>query len=118
MDTQSIDPILMAVVRLAEHGVSISATLAVHGTVLSGRIISQRRFLQRIRKQFNSHVHEENLPGLLEILSLFEEVTEDPPIPYLHLENATVLTGSALPLHPQGFWRIRLVDIGGFSFGT
>lgn len=118
MDTQSIDPILMAVVRLAEHGVSISATLTVQGAVLSGRIISQRRFLQKIRQQFNSHVHEENMPGLLEILSLFEEVTEDPPIPYLHLEKASIVTGSAFSLHPQGFWRIRLCEISGFSFGT
>lgn len=117
MHTQSIDPVLMAVVRLAEHGVSISATLTVQGTLLSGHIISQRRFMQRIRKQFNSHVHEENLPGLSEILSLFEEVTEDIKVPYLHLEKATILLGSSSK-YPKGFWRIRLSDVSGFSFGT
>lgn len=107
----------MAVVRLAEHGVSISATLTVQGSLLSGHIISQRRFMQCIRKQFNSHVHEENWPGLLEILSLFEEVTEEVKIPYLHLEKATILS-SASPKHPMGLWRLRLADVSGFSFGT
>jgi hypothetical protein len=118
MHTQSIDPVLMAVVRLAEHGLSISATISVYGTVLSGRVISQRRFLQQVRKQFNSHVHEENLPGLLEILTLFEEVTEESAIPYLHLEKAAFLTGSFPSSYPKGYWRVRLGDIGGFSFGT
>ena len=114
---RTIDPVLVAVLRLAEHGVHTTATLTVNGTVISGRVIGKQNYLLKIRKQFNSHVHEENMPGLLEILSLFEEVSEDTEDIFLHLEEASILDGAPLSERTQGFWRIRLSEIDGFSFG-
>ncbi|MEM8487272.1 MAG: hypothetical protein AAF564_17095 [Bacteroidota bacterium] len=113
----AIDPVLIAVMRLAEHGVHTTATLAVNGAVLSGRIIGQQSYLLKIRKQFNSHVHEENMPGLLEILGLFEEVSAETDEMFLHLEEAAILDGTPAPQRTEGFWRIRLSEIDGFSFG-
>ncbi len=112
-----IDPVLIAVMRLAEHGVHTTATLAVNGAVLSGRIIGQQSYLLKIRKQFNSHVHEENMPGLLEILGLFEEVSAETEEMFLHMEEASLLDGTPATQRTEGFWRIRLSEIDGFSFG-
>ncbi len=114
---RAIDPVLIAVMRLAEHGVHTTATLAVDGAVISGRVIGQQNYLFKIRKQFNSHVHEENMPGLLEILALFEEVSADKEDIFLHLEEASILDGAPATERIEGFWRIRLTEIDGFSFG-
>ncbi len=115
---RAIDPMLMAVMRLAEHGVSTTATLTIHGAVLSGRIIGKQAYLKKIRRQFNSHVHEENMPGLFEILTLLEEVSEGTNDIFLHLEKASILDGSPQVHRTEGFWRVRLSEIDGFSFGT
>lgn len=117
MSQDSIDPLLLAVARLAEHGYSLTATVTVGGAVLSGRIVSERRFLRGVRQQFNAQVHEENMPGLDEILSLFEEASESSQRLHLHLEDAAVHDGTPLPSRTRGFWRIRLEDVSGFSFG-
>ena len=114
----SVDPVLIAVMRLAEHGVHMTATLAVNGAVLSGRVIGKKAYIRKIRKQFNSHVHEENMPGLLDILGLFEEVSEETDDIFLHLEDASILDGSPPRQRTTGFWRIRLTEIDGFSFGV
>ena len=114
---RQIDPVLIAVMQLAEHGIYMTATLAINGTVLSGRVIGKQNYLKKIRKQFNSHVHEENMPGLLDILSLFQEASEEAEESYLHLEQAYVVDSTAA-LHPrEGFWRVKLSEIDGFSFG-
>lgn len=113
----AIDPVLIAVMRLAEHGVHTTATLAVNGAVLSGRIIGKQNYIIKVRKQFNSHVHEENMPGLLEILRLFEEVSAETEELFLHLEEASILDGTPARQRTEGFWRIRLSEIDGFSFG-
>lgn len=114
---RDIDPVLIAVMQLAEHGVHTTATIAVNGTVVSGRVIGQQNYLLKIRKQFNSHVHEENMPGLFDILGLFEEVTADADAIFLHLENAAVVDGTPPANRTLGFWRIRLSEVDGFSFG-
>ncbi|MFK7849113.1 MAG: hypothetical protein AB8G77_27750 [Rhodothermales bacterium] len=114
---KDIDPILIAVMQLAEHGVYTTATITVNGTVLSGRVIGQQNYLLKIRKQFNSHVHEENMPGLFDILGLFEEVTVDTEAIFLHLENASVIDGTPPAQRIVGFWRIRISEVDGFSFG-
>ena len=113
----TIDPVLVAVMRLAEHGVHTTATLTVHGAVLSGRVIGKQTYLRKIRKQFNSQVHEENLPGLLDILSLFEQVSEESEDIFLHLENASITNCTPSSRRKEGFWRVRLAEIDGFSFG-
>lgn len=114
---RQIDPVLIAVMQLAEHGIHMTATLTINGTVLCGRVIGKQNYLQKIRKQFNSHVHEENMPGLLDILGLFQEASEEAEEIYLHLEQAYVSDGSST-LHPkEGFWRVKLSEIDGFSFG-
>ena len=113
----SADPVLIALMRLAEHGVQTTATLAVNGTVLSGRIIGRKSYILKIRKQFNSQVHEENMPGLLDILGLFEEVSDETDDEFLHLEDAVVLNDASLQQRTSGFWRVRLAEIDGFSFG-
>ncbi len=113
----TIDPMLIALMRLAEHGVHTTATLTVNGAVLSGRVIGKQAYIQKIRKQFNSHVHEENMPGLLDILGLLEEVSDETEDVFLHLEDAVLLDGSPPKQRTAGFWRIRLSEIDGFSFG-
>ncbi len=47
---------LIAVMRLAEHGVHTTATLALNGAVLSGRVIGKKAYIHKIRKQFNCQV--------------------------------------------------------------
>ena len=111
------DPMLIAIMRLAEHGVSITATVSINGTTLSGRIVGQRQYIQKVRKQFNSHVHEENWPGLFDILALFEDVSEEAVDLYLHMENASPTGGGISKKNPLGLWRIKLSEIDGFSFG-
>ena len=113
----SVDPVLIAVMRLAEHGVQTTATLAVNGAVVSGRVIGKKSYIRKIRKQFYSHVHEENMPGLLDILGLFEEVSEETCDVFLHLEDAVIIDGTPPAQRTSGFWRIRLTEIDGFSFG-
>ena len=117
MNEQPTDPMLVALMRLAEHGITITVTLSVNGTALSGHVIGQQQYLQKVRKQFNSHVHEENWPGLFDILSLFEDVSEESNELYLHLAKAAPQIASGSKEMPKGLWRIKLSEIDGFSFG-
>ena len=117
MDEVTLDPVLRALVHLAEHGVSLTATFSIQGTVISGRLISRDSYLQQIRSQFNRQVHEENMPGLPEVLHLFKEASDYSDTLYLHLDRARIMDATS-PAHKiEGIWRIRLDAIKGFSFG-
>lgn len=118
MPEESIDPLLEAISRLAEHGYTLTATFIAGGVVVAGRVVSERRYLKGIRQQFNAQVHQENMPGLEEILTLFQEASEVGGAGYIHLEEARVLDGSPAMTLARGYWRIRLAEVSGFRFGA
>lgn len=117
MDEAKYDPVLRALVHLAEHGVSLTATFTIQGTVISGRLVGQEAYLQQIRSQFIRQVHEENMPGLPEVLNLFKEASAFADSLYLHLDKAQIVDAPPPANQLEGIWRVRLDSIDGFSFG-
>ena len=117
MDEAKYDPVLRALVHLAEYGVSLTATFTIRGTVISGRLVGQEAYLQQIRSQFIRQVHEENMPGLPEVLHLFKEASAYADSLYLHLDKAQIVDAPPPANQVEGIWRVRLDSIDGFSFG-
>jgi hypothetical protein len=103
-------------------------TLHVSGTVISGILVSGKRFFELLADWLTS----EGAQGLADSLArpiaeMFREPDTEPAddehdglslLDYIHLRAARVFTsGNDRPL-PETFWRGRLSHVSGWSFGT
>jgi hypothetical protein len=122
------DPLLTILVRAADKfEAEIGLTLYVSGIVVSGTLVSGRRFFGEMAELLAS----EGVSGWAEIFArtageLFPERGTEPgdeeptdlSAVYIHLREARVFTsGNDRPL-PETLWRGRLSHVSGWSLGT
>jgi hypothetical protein len=123
------DPLLAILVEAAnKFDADIGLTLYVSGTVVSGILVSGKRFFELMADWLTA----EGAQGLADSLArpiaeLFsrpdtesadEGEAEVSFSDYIHLRAARVFTsGNDTPL-PETFWRGRLSHVSGWSFGT
>lgn len=81
-------------------------TLTVNGQIITGRLISEQRYHQGLKKTFGA---KEDFPLELEHLTT--------PAEYIHLKDARFMTsdGSTFPIHKSGYlWRGKLSAVDSF----
>ena len=125
---QSVDWYLQELVGFANtSGLEMGLTLNVGGSVVSGKLISGRKYFETFAEQFASAWpgDEESRANIYKSLAAHAEIydsteTEDlPPPQYVHLADARVHspTGS-LPTNSGVLWRGKVNAVSGFSLGS
>lgn len=121
------DPFLATLVETVNSprtNISFAITLTVGGLVVSGNLISRRRYLEAFRKFVDgwkkglkdaesAMTLEKSFPSLLE-----EEPGDGSPR-YIHLGNASLsFPGQGtIPIRPGFPWRCKLTSVDGFHLG-
>ena len=122
-----VDPILWAFVRLGDSGVGATVTVQIDGALVSGEIISGKRYLEAIAAGFakatvrceDTSLSEKDAETLVD--SFARSLTALAPkvgrMPYLHLKNATIRTSGDGRVHADA-WRGRLDAVTAIVFGV
>ncbi|MEP0886413.1 hypothetical protein NDI49_33300 [Trichocoleus sp. ST-U3] len=126
----SVDPMLETFVRFAEEqNLSLGVTLTIHGSLISGNIISYQRYLEGIAQGFESATGNQEIGQILAESyrnasqgyqeALIEEGLKGlPHHQYIHLSNARFIFGDIIvPTEIGVYWRGRLDEVDGFSLG-
>ena len=126
-----VDWLLARLVNFAELDLSISVTLTVGGLIISGNVISGRKYFEAVASKMKSANltgdTDPSIPENLEKLFLsFREVypkpsSEGPPIKpaFIHLGDARVVMGGGQVVGGGDlFWRIKLASVDSCSFGS
>lgn len=122
------DDFLNLLVKTAENDVSIDVTLNVNGLVVSGKLISQKRYYEEvarsIRNPFSNNV-KEDFSGILDSLSMLGDLPngssteEDGSTDYefVHLSDAHCYVGDTSIPTGSAPWRGKMTEIDGFMLG-
>ena len=105
--------------------ISIDITLTVGGTLLSGRLISGKEYFEAVAERFNNDSPAENTVGnfFAEFMNdvaknMYGEGVDASRTAFIHLANAQHFSG-VTPIPTKGtYWRGRLCEVSGYSFGS
>ena len=110
---------------------SLGVTLFVHGTVVSGYIVSGGQFLEAMASSVDEAVRrdtgkEPNRGGLADVFRDHSSKVYGPDADlenavttYIHLRDAQIFHPGANPIPtPGAWWRGRLASVDGWIFGT
>ena len=106
---------------------SFPVTLYMNGLVISGQIVSGHRYFEELRDQYAIYFGDsENSKKTIDYLTSPGKIYLDsdenksmPPIRYIHLQNARVMSNGNKPMPAEGvWWRGRISSIDAFNFGA
>lgn len=126
----SQDEVLEYLVKILEEtDAGVNLTICVNGSIISGQMISSKRYFDEISTFFNENKITADDPSLIERgLPILQRVRQfmqqkgksreeqDNP-KYIHLEKVVIYPSN--PSHPFGanVWRGKLSSVDGFSIG-
>lgn len=126
------DPFLEAWVRLAEKGVEVSVIISSQGLLITGRLVSFDRFLERLEAEARrSGGGAIGLADALEQLREARKAVQDEELEaesqgneettrkqqkYFHLLDASILSGGQI--YNAELWRGKVSDVNGLTLGT
>jgi hypothetical protein len=127
---EGVDWLLAYIIGMAEMSVEIGVTLTIGGQVISGTVISGRRYFKELAEGFATSTVSKGMEGLRESLksgfSQFADLYPKPedadlsPKPkFIHLTNTKFVLGNKLTGGgPQALWRGKLAAVDGFTVGS
>ena len=129
--TPALDYFLQSLVGLANDGLEIGITLTVGGFLVSGILVSGKRYFNDnlAGPGFADHMGEsaETIRDYFRSFgSIYDDATNTPegaprPLPtFLHLYNARFFhnSGKPIPANRPIWWRGRISEIQGFTIGS
>lgn len=125
------DWFLQNLVRFAnEWGLEMSITLQVGGMLVSGTLISGKRYFDEFATLFASGFKNDNQElgeSFHKLISSYKQIYEvtpeesenSPPPAYIHLRNTLFFQPGqqVFPTSGQLLWRGRIAEVGGFHLG-
>lgn len=129
-DGQSVDWYLQRLVAIVNNtNVEFGLTLHVEGAIVSGLLVSGRRYFETFAQEFagaypDDEDGKENIrKALASHASIYDEPqaeTEVLPPQFIHLLNARsfVPGGKPLPSNRGVLWRGKINSVSGFSLGS
>lgn len=130
------DWFLVMLLNIVNQGtIEFGLTLNVGGSVISGTLISGKKYFSEFAKQFSNAIGtpeeasnepsiEESFRKLGDIYDLpegkqGEELKNQAPVTYIHLRDANVFfKDGTIPTGVGVFWRGKLSSVDGFSLGN
>jgi hypothetical protein len=121
-----LDPFLQFFVGIANKGdnVELNITLHVSGFLVSGTLVSRRKYLDGFIADFTRGMDEPTAAEVRErLLELTAPTEQDmPPLPaeFIHLRDARFFhpSGEPIPKNQPVWWRGRLSAIAAFTLGS
>lgn len=98
----------------------IPITLNVHGTLVSGNLISAGYYFQELMETFSEDTEaDKQIYNKLEKASQHLEAGEEPGINYVHMKEAKMFdeSGTAIPSKGDVLWRGKMKEVDGFFIG-
>jgi hypothetical protein len=128
-DGQSVDWYLQSLVSTVNtlETLEIGITLVVGGSVVSGRLVSGKKYFETFAKEFSDPWPGETKEQIraafarhADIYKIDEKGQENPPPPqFIHLIDARCFyPGSELPNNGGVLWRGKINAVSGFSLGA
>jgi hypothetical protein len=126
----SLDWYLQHLVKLAnDTGLEFGITLSVGGSVVSGTLISGRKYFDKFASEFSAswpgQDKEEIKSSISKIGAIYDKPDNEedrlvnPPPQFIHLANARIFHGrEMLPSSVGVLWRGKLNAVSGFSLGS
>ena len=116
-----VDWFLQQLVSMAngEPSLEIGVTLTTPAGLISGTIISARKYFKEFGELFAA-----GTGGSSELANMFAAQGEQPAdgevaFQFLHLKNAVQLSAAGtVPTHEGTLWRGKIADVAGFSIGA
>nr|WP_288356451.1 gas vesicle accessory protein GvpU [uncultured Pseudomonas sp.] len=135
MATKDKDWFLSMLVKIANNGPGeFGVTLNVGGSIISGMLISGRKYFDEFAKQFATPFRGENedseSPSIEATLKQFGQIydkteneetddKENNPVSYIHLRDANIFfRDGTIPTNQGVLWRGKLSSVDGFSLGN
>jgi hypothetical protein len=125
------DWFLQTLVRMINNfDMEIGMTLQVSGMLVSGSLVSGKKYFDGFATDFSSPFSESpetaasirsSFASYGEVYAKDEENGEDQPLPqYIHLKQARFFntSGNPIPGNTGVWWRGRIGEVGGFSLGS
>jgi hypothetical protein len=125
------DWLLAIFVRAANRGASVSVTLSVGGSIVSGMLVGAAEYLEGLGAEFEATdmddkdkmgdmFREMAVQAREEWSPENDEQTDDYVVSYIHLKDARYLGGAGgyMPSNRGLWWRGRLDKVDGWSFGS
>lgn len=113
---------LVGIIENSDMGVSL--TLQVRGLFVSGRIASGAEYFEGVTKMFVDVCEGEAKTAAKEFASTFGTIHQEtlsgggPELPqFIHLKNVVVYTADSNNRAQFDWWRGRISEVDGFSFG-
>lgn len=109
---------------VVKHGFGFGITLNVKGTIVSGILITEEEYFKGITQETANADNGELFAQVLsEIDNFMKEATPEKKIllsKFIHLKNAKYFFSGADPIPSNRgiYWRGRLSEVDGFSFGN
>ena len=122
------DAFLNLLVKAAENNVSIDVTLNVNGLIVTGKLISQKRYYEEVARSMRnpfSNNSKEGVSGILDSLSMLgdlpngssTEEDESTDYEFVHLSDAHCHSGDISIPTRSAPWRGKMTEIDGFMLG-
>ncbi|RWF81007.1 MAG: hypothetical protein EOQ36_31700 [Mesorhizobium sp.] len=110
-------------------GISMGITLTVGGSLITGELVSGKKYFDDFGKTFAGDFQESSPEFIKEIQGLYAQYGEiyapNPngvkvPPSYIHLKDVHVYSGSSNPIPDRdgNWWRGRLSEVQGFMLGS
>lgn len=118
--------------NIVSHGVYIGVTLTVKGIIVSGMLISGKKYFEELSKDMKAASRQEDdmSDTLAKSWQQYTAIYEKPegasddwqplPVGYIHLLNARFYAPgqSPIPTNQGILWRGKLSSVDGFSIGS
>ncbi|UTR11674.1 gas vesicle protein GvpU [Evansella sp. LMS18] len=104
-----------------DYGYSIDITLNVHGSLVTGKIVGEQEYFQRLSENFKDDSSETAEKIKDELLKASEDAkkSDNNNVEFIHLKNAQVYVGDTQPTPSENhfLWRGKINDVNGFFLG-
>lgn len=119
-----IDQLLaMLIQESSDSNCTFSITLTIGGTQISGNIISERTYYERLSKHIlrtmpmvfpEPEPSSKPKPAVLLLCERARKLSDRTSIEYIHLSSVTIMQASGTSKRPKIPWRGKLASVDGF----
>jgi hypothetical protein len=127
LDGNSVDWFLQRLVSIVnESGVEFGITLVVSGSIVSGRLVSGKKYFETFAKEFSDPMAEDSRASVYQAFAQYGEIysssegegSDTPPPQFIHLlDSRCYFPGNQLPSNRGVAWRGKINAVSGFSLG-
>lgn len=121
---RGVDDTLQNIVHLSNQaGMSLSLTLNIGGSLVTGVLISIDEYYQEIIRGVSASAEDPKNTAAIHLRDMLNRMRPEAGNPvapqFIHLKNAKIFNGDQKPIPGNGtYWRGKISSVDGFFFGS